>query len=184
MATKDYGGRSFLVRNTLGRWLIGREVRALTAARGVPGLVVLVGRIGPYALATRWIDGAEPISRRGGSLAPELFERVSGLLDALHSRGVALGDFHHRDLLVSEDGAPHVTDLATALVLGDRPGRLRRALFDRWRDQDRVALARMRARYTGGDPAAAVAALGGKAAAWHARGRGLKRFWDRLRRRR
>jgi hypothetical protein len=39
----------------------------------------------------------------------------------------------------------------------------------------------MRARFTGGDVAAAVAAVGPSAAAWHARGRRLKALLDRLR---
>jgi hypothetical protein len=66
-----------------------------------------------------------------------------------------------------------LVDLATAWR--------RRLWFERFRDADRVALARMRARFTGGDVEAAVRAVGHGAAAWHRRGRRAKALLDRLR---
>ena len=103
---------------------------------------------------------------------------------SLHARGVAAGDLHHRDVLVGPGRSVHLVDLATALVLGRRPSYLRRAAFSRLAAQDLVALARMRARWTGRDEEEAIAAVGKEAAAWYARGRRLRRIWDRLRGRR
>ena len=73
---------------------------------------------------------------------------------------------------------------AAIFLLGDRPGRARRGLFARLCDQDRGAGARMEARFRGGDPEKAVAAVGERAASWHRRGRFLKSMLDRLRGRR
>jgi hypothetical protein len=103
---------------------------------------------------------------------------------AIHARGIALGDLHIGDVLVGRDGSIHLVDLATAWVAGEGASRVRRAIFRRLADLDRVAVARMRARWTGGDVAAAPETVGASAAAWHGRGRRLKRFWDRLRGRR
>jgi hypothetical protein len=179
VAVKDYAPRGVLVRNTLGRFLAAREARALERARGSGGVVTLLGRLSPFAIATLWVD-ATPLARSANP--PESwFDGLDAIVRRLHERGVALGDLHHRDVLVARDGSPLVVDLATALVLGPRPGPLRRALFERWREQDLVALARMRARAAGRSPEDAVAELGGSAAAWHARGRRLKRALDRLR---
>jgi hypothetical protein len=44
-----------------------------------------------------------------------------------------------------------------------------------------VNLARMRARFTGADVDAAVTSVSPSAAAWHSRGRRIKKFLDRLR---
>jgi hypothetical protein len=184
IAVKDYGARSFLVRHTLGRLFTRREQAAYRAARGLLGLADCYGRVGPFAIALRWIDGRTLAELRDEPFDDAFFDRIAAILAGFHERGVALGDLHHRDVLVGADGSVHVVDLATALTLGDRPGRIRRAAFARLRDQDLVALARIRARWTGREEAEEVAAVGSKAAAWHARERRLRRVWDRLRGRR
>ena len=180
-AVKTYAGRGFLVRHTLGRWLIRREAKAYRASDGVEGLPLFLGRVGPFALATEWVD-AEPLSTRTGeTIGEEVFDRLAAILDDLHRQGVALADLHHRDVLLSEDGRLYVIDLATAWVLGDRPWPLRRLLFKRFCESDRVNLARMRARFTGGDAEAAVASVSPEAAVWHRRGRKVKGWLDRAR---
>jgi hypothetical protein len=181
VAVKDYSSRPCVVRNTIGRLMTRREAAAYRAAEGVPGIPECYGRVGPFALALRWIEARTLADMRGELLDDSFFDRVAVILDRLHGRGIALGDLHHRDILVDAEGSAHVVDLATALVLGERPGRLRRAAFERLRDQDRVALARLRARWTGRDEAEAIAGVGAAAAAWHARYRALRRIWDRLR---
>ena len=183
LAVKDYSRRPMVIRQTLGRFLIRRESAAYRAAEGVRGLPRFFGCPSPFALATQWIHGRTLSSYRDSAPPPACFDEIERILGELHGRGVALGDLHHRDVLISDDDAVHLIDLATAWVVGPRRGWLRRVLFRRFRDQDLVALVRMRARYTGGDPDRAVAQLGGTAATWHRRGRGLKRWWDRLRRR-
>jgi hypothetical protein len=181
IAVKDYGARPFFLRQTLGRYLIRRETAAYRAAAGSTGLPRFLGRMGPFALALAWID-AEPLATCSSKTAlPETFDRLAALLAELHERGVALGDLHHRDILLGKDGSVHLVDLATAWTLGRRPSPLRRLLFRRFRDQDLVALARLRARYCGGDVEAAVDAVGRRAASWYRRGRRAKAIWNRLR---
>lgn len=181
VAIKSYAGSGFWLRNTLGRWLISREARALATAADVAGIPRLLGRVGSFALATEWID-AQPVAAHSGQpLDNAIFDAAAAILDALHNRGIAHGDLHHRDLLVGPTGRVFIVDLATAWILGPRPSRLRRALFERLAAADRVNLARIRARLTGADEAAAVAAVGPEAAAWHARGRRIKSWLDRLR---
>jgi len=181
VAVKTYEPRSLFVRNTLGRWLIRREAAAYRAAAGVAALPTFLGRLGPHAMATEWVD-AEPLSaRKGAVLEQDIFDRLALILDELHDRGVALSDLHHRDVLLAEDGSLYLVDLATAWVLGKRPGFVRRRLFERFCESDRVNLARMRARFTGGDVETAVASVSPEAAAWHRRGRRVKGWLDALR---
>jgi hypothetical protein len=182
IAVKDYSPRSFLVRHLLGRWLIRREARAYRAAGGAPGLPRWLGRVGPFALAVGWVD-AEPLSRRTRGEGRALwFDRLDAIVGDLHDRGVALGDLHHRDVLVGADDRVWVVDLATAWVIGPRTGALGRRWFERFAAQDRIAAARLRARYTGGDPDHAIEIAGPRAAARYRRGRRLRRWLDRLRR--
>ena len=181
VAVKTYAPRNPLVRNTLGRWLIRREAAAYQAAAVVDALPTFLGRVGRYAIATEWVD-AKPLSARQGDLLDDrVFDRLAAILDELHEQGVALSDLHHRDVLLADDGALYLVDLATAWVLGKRPGPVRRKLFLRFCESDRVNLARMRARFTGGDVNEAVASVSPEAAAWHRRGRRIKGWLDALR---
>jgi hypothetical protein len=181
VALKDNAGRPRLKPHTHGRWLTRRETAAYRAAAGTGGLPEFFGRVGPFALELEWLD-ARPLSAHApGSVAPSCFAALRAVVERLHARGIALGDLHHRDVLVGADGRVWVVDLATAWLLGENPGRIRRLVFERFREADLVAIARLSARFAGGDEQAAVAAVGRSAAAWHRRGRSLKRLWNRLR---
>ncbi|HEX6850572.1 MAG TPA: hypothetical protein VF139_04135 [Candidatus Polarisedimenticolaceae bacterium] len=183
VVVKSYAARPWWVRASLGRWLIARECRAYVAAGGAAGLPRLHARPAPSSLVLEWVD-AEPLSSLGATrLDPAVFDRLDAIVAALHARGVALGDLHHRDVLVGASGV-FVVDLATAWVLGPRPGRWRRFLFRRLSMQDRLAAARLRARFTGISEEQALASVPKEALVWHARGRALKRAFDRIRGRR
>lgn len=183
VVVKSYGGRPWWVRLTFGRWLIARERRAYAAAAGAAGLPRLLGSPDPWSLAIEWID-AEPLSGLGGArLDPAILDRLDAVVAGLHARGVALGDLHHRDVLVGGAGV-FVVDLATAWVLGAHPGPWRRWVFHRLSMQDRLAAARLRARFTGVPEEEALATVPEEARRWHARGRALKRAFDRIRGRR
>jgi hypothetical protein len=180
---KDYGVRPAWIRWTLGGFLVRRETAAYRDAGAVEGLPRCLGRVGRWALALEWIDGRPLAEWPRDELPPGTFERLDRIIRSLHERGVALADLHHRDVLIGVDGGVHVVDLAAAWSRG-RGGLLRRWIFDRLCEQDRVALERLRARAAGEDPDAAVLSMGGRAAAWHRLGRRLKHAWDRLRGRR
>jgi len=181
IAVKTYQPRNLVARNTLGRWLIRREAAAFRAVSGISAVPEFLGRIGPFAIATRWVEAVPLKAHAGDLLDGEIFDRLAVIVDEFHELGVALADLHHRDVLLAGDGTLYVLDLATAWVAGKQPGPLRRYFFDRFCESDRVNLARMRARFTGGDPQAAVASVSPAAAAWHRRGRKAKAVLDRLR---
>ncbi len=183
VALKDYSGRPWWIRVTLGRWLIRREFAAYRALEGVAGLPRCHGRIGRDALALEWLPGRSLADVDRSLQQPAWFDTLEQIVGRVHAAGVALGDLHHRDVLVDGDGEVHVVDLATAWVLGRRPGRLRRGIFVRLRDADRIGLARMRARAEGREADEAIDEIGGAAASWHRRGRKVKGWIDRLRRR-
>jgi hypothetical protein len=182
VAVKDYGPRPFLIRNTVGRFLIRRESHAYAAAAGISGLPSFLGRLGPYSLALQYVD-ARPLAEDDRPRDDAFFDGLDAVVGELHTRGIALGDLHHGDVLVTAGDDLYIVDLATAWVAGESAGPVRRAIFRRLCDLDRVAAARMRARWTGGDPDKAAASVGRSIAAWHLRGRRLKSFWNRIRRR-
>lgn len=184
VAVKDYGRRPFWIRHSVGRFLVRRECAAYRAAAGAPGLVPYLGRLGPASLATIWVDARSLRDRAGEPIDPRVFSDLESIVDGLHRRGVALGDLHHRDVLVSDRGEVHVVDLATAWILGPRPSPMRRRIFLRLQENDHVAVARLRSRILQGKEPDLERAVGIEAAHRHARSRRWKGAWNRLRRRR
>ena len=181
VAVKDYAARPFAARQTVGRLLVRRECRAYEAAGSVPGLAPFLGRVDSFALATAWMD-AVPLAETGAGLVGDgTFDRLDGVIGRLHDRGIAIVDLHHRDVLVGSDGLVHVVDLAAAYVLGPRPGAWRRRIFERLRAQDRLAAARMRARFTGRSKQNALAQLDPRSVRLWGLGRRVKVAWDHLR---
>ncbi len=52
---KDFSACPWFIRNTLGRWMIGRELHALQFLDGIPGIPDHALRIDRYALSYHFI---------------------------------------------------------------------------------------------------------------------------------
>ena len=186
---KDFRGRGFIVRNTIGRFSVARECRALSRLAGVMGIPAFYGRIDAHALAWAFAEGRPLPELTARSLPPSFFDALDGLLAAIHERGVAVGDIHHRNVIVRDPGpGPALIDFSLAVTRPasrwNLPGRW---IFDRLAEIDRVAVARIRRRYEAPAPEGAGAhdrgagrsgELSPRIYRW---GRGLKRFLRRLR---
>jgi hypothetical protein len=181
IAVKDFSNRPWFVRNTIGRLFIRRESAVYSQLGTMPGIPQYLGRIGPFSLATEWVDGFALADVKGSEVDPQVLDKVDTIVSEMHRRGVALGDLHRGDVLVSEPGEVFLIDFATALRLGPRPGFIRRRLFDWMKAQDHIATARIRAWASGKKAPQNVEGVGAGAAKWYARGRRLKRVWDWLR---
>jgi len=184
VAVKDYGARPFLVRQTLGRWMVRRETKAYRAADGASGIAAYLGRVGSFAFATVCLDAIPLADVPAGTVGAETFDRLDRILSGLHAHGVAIADLHHRDVLIGAGGDVHVVDFAAAYVLGANPSGFRRRVFARLSAQDRLAAARMRARFTGRPEDEALAQMDPVAVRLWGVGRKIKALWDRFRLRR
>ena len=181
VAVKDYKSRPWLVRQTVGRFLIARESAAYSAAGALCGLPEFLGRIDAFALATRWVEARPVAESNPGELAATRFDRVEEIVAELHRRGIALADLHHRDVLAGADGAMWVVDLAAAVVLGPNPWFPRRRWFEFLCELDRFAVARIRTRFLGQEAGRPETAPNSRVARWHRRGRRIKTILNSIR---
>jgi hypothetical protein len=178
IAVKDFGVRPWIVRNLIGRLFICREAAVYEQLAGVSGVPRFLGRLSPYSLATEWIEGTALAALKATEVDPLVLDRMDEIVARIHRHGVALGDLHRGDVLVAASGDVYLIDFATALRLGQRPGPLRRQLFAWMKDQDRIAMTRIRAWAGRSSSPTGVNGVGADAAKWYARGRRLKRAWD------
>lgn len=142
---KDFSACNPLIRYLYGRILLWREARAYGRLHGVPGIPRYFGRDGRYAIAFEYIDGRPLSAFKRGTVPAAVFDRLEQTLQLIHARGVANGDLHRANILVSNTGEVYVVDFASAFIAHNpsSPG----LVFRICRKLDYNAAARMRARF-------------------------------------
>jgi len=134
LMVKDVRKKNFLIRWTLGLWLIHKEWRIYSRLAGVKGIPQPVERIDRFAFAMEFIPGrAIP---RGELLPSTFFSDLENVLGEVHRKGVVHMDLRHKgNILVSAKGEPFLIDFNSSFAFGEK-GLLRRYLFPllRWVD--------------------------------------------------
>jgi hypothetical protein len=123
---KDFGSRAFVVRHTVGRFLLGREVRALRRLEGLPGIPSQAFRVDALSMAARFVPGRALADTPDGPFATEFLLALEALLRQVHARGlVHLDTRGGGNLLIGPDGAPGIIDFQAALSTRWMPRALR-----------------------------------------------------------
>lgn len=127
---KDFRPRHFAVRNTYGRLLIRRELRALRRLDGLAGVPAGAFRLDAHALAYRFVPGLTLNRADLGQGAAGFFARLEQLLAQIHAAGglVHLDVRNARNILVADHGGPVLIDFQSHLGTRWMPARLRRWL--------------------------------------------------------
>ena len=119
IVVKDFRKSDFLFRVIVGPILIRREFGALRNLIGVDGIPQLVGKLDRYALAVEHVHGAALDHIRPDSLTNDFYTQLRGVIDAMHSRGVAHCDLRSRgNVMLGDDGRPYVVDFAACVFRG------------------------------------------------------------------
>ena len=123
---KDFRPRGFIVRNTIGRILVGRETAGLRRLQGVAGVPQRAFRIDAHALAYLFV----PAKHMSGSNPPPagFFAAFERLLNQVHAVGglVHLDTRNRRNVLVSEAGEPVLIDFQSQVGTRWMPAAMRR----------------------------------------------------------
>ena len=124
---KDFRAKHPLVRWTIGRFLLGRELKALLRLNGLEGIPQDAFRVDRHAIAFRFVPGKTISQFKPWELPPDYFTRLEKLVHAMHERGIAHLDMRYRqNLLVTEGRGPGIIDFQSQVGLTRLPGWLRR----------------------------------------------------------
>jgi RIO-like serine/threonine protein kinase len=117
--------------------------------KGVAGIPACLGLEGRDCLVIEYIHGRLLGSYKRGELEACVFDRLDAIVKQAHARGVACGDLHQSNVIITADMRVFLIDFAHAVFAsqGSRPGPLARLFME----LDRNAVRRMRARYLGQD---------------------------------
>ena len=128
---KDFASRAFVVRHTVGRFLLGREVRALRRLEGLPGIPSQAFRVDALSMAARFVPGRALADTPDGPFATDFLLALEALLRQVHARGIVHLDTRGGgNLLIGPDGAPGIIDFQAALSTRWMPRALRGWLED------------------------------------------------------
>lgn len=120
-AVKDFMRTPPRFRRFIAPVLVRREIKALRALAGTPGVPRFYKKIDRYAFAMEYIEGTPVADFAEGELDPAVFPRVQEAIDAIHERGVSHCDLKRRsNLIVTPDKKVYLVDFAAA-VIGKRP---------------------------------------------------------------
>ncbi len=145
---KDFSRRPWWVRWTVGRFVLGREFRALRRLDGQIGVPRLLGTAGPHAMLMERLAARRMPRNRERPPSAEFFDRLRRLIDALHARGIGHGDLRRMNILMDEAEQPYLIDFATSVTA--KPGLsgwLTRWVFRRFAAVDRVTFARIKSEF-------------------------------------
>ena len=114
---KDFSRNRFLYRNIIGRFLLWREYRALSAFAGISGVPKIIEFIKGRAIITEEIKGKSLKNLDQEKKLPEsFFEELKNLIDIIHDNGVAHCDLKSfGNIIEGEDGKPYIIDWGAAI---------------------------------------------------------------------
>jgi hypothetical protein len=128
---KDFSSRGFFVRHGVGRFLLGRELRALQRLQGIAGVPGDAFRVDAFSMAARFVPGRALADTPKGPFSTEFLLALEALLRQVHARGlVHLDTRGGGNLLIGPDGAPGIIDFQAALFTRRMPRVLRTWLED------------------------------------------------------
>ena len=144
-AVKDYQNRGAWYRRTFGRFLMGREVRGLRAAAGVPGVPHFFGRLGPWACVIEYVPGPTCRQLAVGELEPRFFEELNATVAHLREQGVLHNDLKHdTNIIVGPGGQPWIVDFAGSLQQAPWWRPFWRWLYSLYEADDRKAVIKLK----------------------------------------
>lgn len=128
---KDFSTRAWIVRQTVGRFLLGREVRALQRLEGIDGVPSQAFRIDATSMAARYVSGRALASVKDDEVDTAYLADLEALLKRVHARAlVHLDTRGGGNLLIRPGGSAGIIDFQAALSTRWMPARLRRWFED------------------------------------------------------
>lgn len=147
LVVKDFHSAHPLFRGLLGAWVTRHEDAIFRELHGLRGVPASFGRIDRLAFAREFVDGRPLQAFRPGEVAGATFEHLETIIRGLHARGIAHGDLHHRDIILTREGEPFVIDFSYAVHRGRGWNPLRRWLFHQYCRMDLRSVFKLKSRF-------------------------------------
>jgi len=121
---KDFSTRRWIVRNTVGRLLITRELLLLRKLRGIEGVTEDVFRLDHFAFCYLFMPGKNLRETRqhADTIDDNFFFKLERLVREIHARNIVHLDIRNaKNILMREGGSPALLDFQSGLCLNRAP---------------------------------------------------------------
>lgn len=126
---KDFSDCPALYRETVGRFMVSRELSALERLRGLAGVPAETFRIDAYAFAYRFVPAIEMADAGPDRATPAFFRALEAVVLAMHARKIAHLELRNGgNILVGDDDQPLLVDFQSHVKLNGLPRFLARRL--------------------------------------------------------
>jgi RIO-like serine/threonine protein kinase len=117
LVVKDYRCNGILFRNTMGRFLVWREARALKRLSGLTGIPEFRGSVQGLALIMDAVPGRAVEGLEFKEPLPcDFFYKLRDLVNEFHERGIVHCDLKRApNILLGQDGGPYIVDWSAAI---------------------------------------------------------------------
>lgn len=103
----------------LGRLVTAREIRHLERCSGIDEVPRVLARPDRHSYVYAYVEGRD-LGRRP-ALPADFFDRLIAAVRRIHERGLIHFDLHKPgNILLGDDGRPHIIDFQLSMHLGDR----------------------------------------------------------------
>lgn len=143
---KDYNHAHPLIRDLVCKWLISREIEALSRLHTHPAVPAFKGKHGPFAFAMELING-QIVSKSLLKKTPYLVEQLTRYIQDIHSYGVTHNDIRMRNILIDNNHKLHIIDFAGAMLKSKQAYRISTFFFQLTKFIECVKLVRLRRQY-------------------------------------
>jgi hypothetical protein len=126
---KDFASRPWWVRQSIGRFLLRRELRALQRLAGIDGVPTQAFRVDAFAIAARFVPGVTLDKAPRAQMNEAFFLALEALFRQVHARRlVHLDSRGSSNLIATPQGRPALIDFQAAISTRWLPPPLRRWL--------------------------------------------------------
>ena len=122
---KTFAHHPPFIRNTIGRFLIAREYKALKRLSACIGTCDNAIRLGKFTLSYKYIEGQNlsSFSRRNNSINKDFFPNLEKAVKEIHSFGIVHLDLRTgSNVIISQKGKPIIIDFQSYFPLDLIPG--------------------------------------------------------------
>jgi tRNA A-37 threonylcarbamoyl transferase component Bud32 len=147
---KDFSERPWIIRVSIGRFLLNREVTALKRLANIQNVPAYLGMVDKYAFVMEHIEGSRLPRKKSAPPDVDLFSNLQALVDTIHTCGVAHNDLRRTNILINLDGIPYLIDFATAVFQSASKGLtgvIKNAIFSRCTHMDRLKCLKLKHQY-------------------------------------
>lgn len=118
VVVKDFSHSPWILRGTLCRVFLNREIRALKRLQGIKGIPQYLGRYGNNGFVMELVKGNHP-TKKHFKHSKYLTDQLYVLLENIHGAGVTHNDVRMKNIIVNDSKQLFMIDYAASFIVGD-----------------------------------------------------------------